>query len=207
MPKRKRTSSTFSSRKRRTRITAATKRYVQRVVASNIETKFKLTSFSSLAIPDGSSGGYDLVLSAVGQGDTQNLRDGNQLFLTGIWSRLWVTLADSTNILRVILYIPKANVDDTLGAGTVTVRTAIDADKYTILSDRLIFLNTSRPQRSISVKRKFAKGKRKGMRITFDGPLSTDLAKNPLKLYIVSDSGAVTHPVLDGSIRTYFKDA
>lgn len=197
----------FKRRSTRKPISNALRKYVQQTISGNIETKFANHPYNLTAIPWGTSGGLEVSLSAVAQGDSQITRSGNQIFVTGIHSRLWLSLGDSTNIVRVIMYIPRNSVSDTLGAGTVTIHTAIDVDRFTILMDKTVFLNADTPYKMINLGKKFNKGARKGIRVQFDGSAVTDLASNPIKLYFVSDSSASAHPALNGNIKCYFKDA
>lgn len=197
----------FKRRSTRKPISNALRKYVQQTISGNIETKFANHPYNLTPIPYGLGGGLEIPLSAVAQGDTQITRSGNQIFVTGIHSRLWLALGDSTNIVRVVMYIPRICVDDTLAAGTVSVFTAIDQDKFTILMDKTVFLNADTPYKMVNLGKKFNKGSRKGIRVQFDGAAITDLSSNPIKLYFVSDSSASTHPSLNGNIKCYFKDA
>ncbi len=192
-----------SGSKSKTVSTKSIKRLVQKTVQSNIETKQHQVSFTGIGIGDTPN---TTVLTGIAQGDTQRERTGNQFYLTGLHARLWCTSADITNVMRVVMYISRSNVDSELSS--LTLHTVIDLDKYTILMDKTVLFGDQHPQKHImGVSRKFNKGSRKGIRVQFDGSAATDLAQNHLRIAFVTDSGAVAHPTLDGNIRVYFKDA
>lgn len=183
------------------------KTMIQQTVSSNIETKFHNTTFVYQSVPDGLRNGVDSNLSGIATGDSQITRTGNQIYVTGINARLWVQNADSTNTVRFIMYIPKDASED-LGTNTYTINTVPDLDHYTILMDKTYHVDTYNPIKNVyGINRKFNKGARKGIRVTFNGTGATNLAKNPIRFYVVSDSGAVSDPTISGTIRLYFKDA
>jgi len=180
------------------------KSYVQRTISSNIETKQRDLTWDTQAIQDVGRTPLSIVLNDLSQGDTQNTRDGNQVHITGIYGKFVITGADATNIVRVILYIPKV-ASDTMS--TIDVHNLIDQDSYTVLYDKT-FTTTygGTNQRIFTIAKNFHRGSRKGLLTQFYGTGSTDWSKNPLKMYIVSDSAAISDPSLTGHLRTYFKD-
>ncbi len=180
------------------------KSQVQRMIQGNLETKQHSQGWTTpVTVGTPGIGGFHQVLTGVAQGDTQNLRDGNQITVTGIHSRWVITNADSTNLVRVVFYMPK-NVDDQVLDSIVGI---IDQDKYNVLYDKLIPVNSSHQQVLINFNRKFNKGSRKGIRCVFNGASNTQYTDNVIKLYIISDSAASSHPTVQGSHITYFKDA
>lgn len=178
------------------------KSYIQRQISSNQETKQADLSWDVVAIPAAGSGlGY--TMPAVAQGSSQNTRSGNLVYCTGMYGRLVFSAADTTNLVRLIFYIP-TDVDDTL---SVDIHSLIDQDKFTILYDRVITLNGGgNDTKYIQFKRNFHKGKRKGIAVHFDGTGQTDYSRNIIKMYVVSDSDVASHPTITGSMRTYYKD-
>jgi hypothetical protein len=137
---------------------------------------------------------------------TQNDRVGNLIKATGIYGKFVVTAGDTSNIVRVIFYIPKSATDTLSG---VSVQSLIDLDLYTILSDKYYAIGTNGGpnQRAFTIRMNFHRGFRTGIPVTFTGAGSTTYAKNPIRMYVVSNSGASPHPTWSGNLRFFYKDA
>ena len=170
------------------------------------ETKSRVLSYDAVDINDVAAAPIQTGISAVAQGISQNQRIGNSIRLTGFYSKFVVASADSSNIIRFILYFPR-NPADTL-AGT-DIHTLIDQDKFNVIYDRYHVVGTSGGPgvKGFTIARNFHRGVRKGIEVKFHGVNNTDYASAPLRMYIVSDSAAVPHPKLSGNLRLYFKDA
>lgn len=180
------------------------KKAVQNIVNSNLETKQRDIELSSVAIPDSGIGGVTYNLPYLTQGDGQNSRTGNLIHVTGLYSMLHFKAADTTNAVRVVLYIPKCPTDEI----AVSYSGLIDQDKYTVLYDNILSLSTQGPAcKTIRLLRSFKKNGRKGIAVQYSSGTANAYTKNAINLYFVSDSGAVTHPDVSGFIRMYFKDA
>lgn len=180
------------------------KKAIQAVINSNLETKQRDIELNSVAIPDQALGGITYELPYLTQGDGQNGRTGNLINVTGIYSMFHFRAADTTNAIRIILYIPKCPTDEV----AVDYYELIDQDKYTVLYDRLISLSTQGPtSKTVSLRRSFKRGGKKGIAVHYSSGTANAYTKNAIKLYFVSDSGAVTHPDVSGFLRMYFKDA
>lgn len=190
------------------RVPRAVRTFVQRKIQRNIETKFRLATYSGSNIPDSASTPINTLLNAVGQGDTQNARNGNQIFATGFYGKFVLAAGDSTNIVRVVMYIPKDS-QYTFYSSPPGITSLIDQDKFTVLYDRYISLDTYNPQKVLTIARKWNRGSRRGIQCQYSGTGSTesDPSKNPIYIYFVSDSSAVAHPTVTGNFRLYFKDA
>lgn len=199
MPKRK-----YYKRRRK----GVTRAQVQKMINSNIETKFHTNSWSSSGIQDVGRTPIDADLNNVAVGTGAANREGHQISLTGLYGKFVVTGADATNIVRVILYIPKDPTSSLSSVGGIGISTLIDQDRFTVMYDKYFTTTSNGPnQKVFTIARKWNKGSRKGIQTQFYGGASTDFAKNRLKLYVVGDSGAVSDPSLTGNIRCYFKDA
>lgn len=191
-------------KKRMYRPSKALRTYVQKTISANQETKQRDLSWDAVSIQDAGRSPITAVINDLAQGDTQNTRDGNQVRITGLYGKFVVTGADSTNIVRFIMYIPK---DQTDALSSVDIHTLIDQDSYTVLYDRTITTTSGGVnQKVFTVAKNFHRGSRKGLLTQYYGTGSTDFVKNPIKLYVVSDSLAVSDPSLTGHLRTYFKD-
>ena len=119
----------------------------QSVVNKNVETKRYTHEYNATAVAVGASSPIDADLYSMGQGDTPNSRTGNRIIATGVHGSLNVVTADTTNIVRLILYIPR-DTDDNLSTDALEVYQQIDPDKYTILFDKTVTVGTYNPLRS-----------------------------------------------------------
>lgn len=192
--------------KRNYRRKPALKRQIQRVINDNIETKLIGYTYSQNPVGSQTLLPFDVNLTNINEGTSQINRTGNQIRLTGFYSKFTYAASDDTNRMRVVLYIPR-QADDVLS--TPSIDSLIDLDKYTILFDETINLvnGTSKDMVQKVMKKKFNKNDSKGILSIFSGRNGTDNSKNALKIHWISDSEAVSHPTVSGSMRLYFKDA
>lgn len=133
----------------------------------------------------------------IATGDGQQNRSGNMIQLQSFHAKFRVTHADTSNVLRFVLYMPH-DVDYTLSG--VGIDTPLEIDEFTVLSDRLIACDTYNPVKIYNLFKKLS------AKVRYFGNNATDLTKNSLKLYVVSDSGVVSHPALQGWWRLKYKD-
>ena len=181
------------------------RRYVSKKIAKMSETKSRLLSYDAQSVTNFLSP-ISTALTAVEQGDTQNKRDGNQIMVTGFYSKWVLAGADNTNIIRMILYWPKDPNGD-LANDSVDIHTLIDQDKYNVIYDRYHTVGSQGPSiKTWTVARNFHKGARNGIRCVFRGTGQTDYGSSPLRMLIFSDSDAASHPTLSGNLRLYYKD-
>lgn len=179
-------------------LTKAQRAQVQKLLNKNIETKFRAQSIATTIDSTGTS--YELC--SVGTGDGQNNRSGHQLNVTGFYGKFQMVASDATNAIRVIMYIPK---DPSVVMSGVSVYSLIDIDDYTILYDKLFTASINGiNQRVFTIAKKF---RGKGLQVQYSSTSATDFSKNALRMFVVSDSGAISHPTFNGHYRTYFKDA
>lgn len=178
------------------------KKMIKNMISHSQETK---TCANTLNITMSDVGvNYDM--SSIGGGSTQQTRIGNAYKMTSYRLKGGVYGADTTNLCRIIIYVPK---DATHLIPTSTQPfTPLDLDRFTVLSDRLITTSQSGPNCKLYNKVcLFNKGRRTGMTVRFTDDASSSVVKNRLMLYVVSDSSAVSHPNFKGWWRFYFKDA
>lgn len=192
--------------KRNYRRKPALKRQIQRVINDNLETKVKSYTYSLNPVGSQTLLPFDVNLTDIGEGTSQITRIGNQIRITGFYSKFTYAAADDTNRMRVVLYIPR-QADTVLE--TSSIDSLIDLDRFTILFDETINLvnGTSKDLVQKVMKKKFNKNDSKGILSIYSGQRGTDNQKNALKIHWISDSQAVSHPTVSGSMRIYYKDA
>jgi ABC-type glycerol-3-phosphate transport system substrate-binding protein len=177
---------------------------VQKAIAKNLETKFLLKEYNAVSIQDSGRTPITGLLTDVAQGLTQQGRVGNTINVTGMYGQFQVAGADTTNIVRFVIYIPR-DVDDEIGVNTYEL---IDTDRFTVLTDRIVTTTSNGPNiKQFKLVKNFHRGSKKGIQVQFSGSASTDGTFNRIKLYCVSDSSAVSDPALSGNLRVYYKDA
>lgn len=187
---------------RRRRIRTGLKKLVKSMINNNTETKTGIQTFASTTV---TSAGTNYPIPELAAGVKQNERVGNQIRMTslrikGIFNQTGSHVYD---VVRCVVYIPK-DPDDLLNVDTTM---AIDQDKFTVLSDRLVPLSAAAdPVKLFNKVLLFNKGKRNGMRVQFSSDLATSCTKNNIKMYLVS-MHPVNQPTFSGYWRFYFKDA
>jgi len=156
--------------------------------------------------PSISNVGVNYDISSLAGGTNQNQRIGNAYKMTSFRLKGGVFGSDTTNLVRIIIYIPK---DPTHTMDTsLQPLTPVDLDRFTILSDRLIPTASNGPNCKLYNKvLLFNKGRRSGLNVQFHSNLASSIVKNKLMVYMVSDSAAASHPFFKGWWRFYFKDA
>lgn len=181
---------------------------VKNVLYAVSETKHNNLSLDTVSIQDVGRTPLNYTLNDVALGNQQSQRDGNQILVTGIYGKGVIQFPDTYNIVRMILYIPKDS-DHKLGTDdTIDVPTLLDQDRYTILEDRYFAgaYDGGPRVKTFTIKKSFTRGGRKGMVTRWDGVNATDFSRNPIGLYFVSDSVAVSDPTVTLQLRTYYKD-
>ena len=164
------------------------------------EKKFTYKTWNATSIPD-QSAPISQHLTDIFAGTSQGERVGNKVKVTGMYGHLFVNAADTTNSVRIIVYIPK---DPSIALAGLSFYQHPDEDNYTILIDKYVCVSTNGPGcKMVSLRRKY----KNGINVQFDGTGSGDRATNPIWIYAVSDSGAVSHPDMSGYLYTYYTDA
>lgn len=176
------------------------KKMITSVIRSTAETKKLELSYSgtsiSTTITDSS------FMDSISQGTAITERIGNDVYVTGLHGRYFFVTGDTTQIIRMILYIPK-RADVTLSTQTQdTVTSIIDPTNFTVLLDRLLVLSTYQPIKRGTIGYKF---KGRGLKVRYD-PDTGSVQGSRIRLAIVSDSGAVPHPNLHMNFMAYYKD-
>lgn len=192
----------YKKRYRRKRTSLASR--VKRAVAKSQETKTLVLNYAN-AIQDSARVPLSNQIADIAQGLTQSTRVGNQIKLTSMKYDWFFTGADTTNSIRCIIYVPK---DPNSFITGLAFNQAPDLDRFTILRDMFICTggtggNCKRRQGWL----RFNKGLRQGMTVQYSGATVGTVTKNNLTVYMVSDSGAVSDPAVNGYIRLFYKDA
>lgn len=185
-------------KKRKTNI----KKLIKTMIAKSTETKTQ-AGVHNVTMSDV---GVNYDMSSIGGGTHQNQRIGNSYTMTSYRLKGGVYGSDTTNLIRIIIYIPK---DATHLIPTSTQPfDPVDLDRFTILSDRIITTASNGPNCKLYNKVcLFNRGRRKGLHVQFTDNLASSVVKNRLLVYMCSDSSASSHPSFKGWWRFYFKDA
>lgn len=191
------------------------KRYVNKVVSKNIETKS--VDIQSSATPSQGIGGsgFDLqLLNGIALGNQDYQRVGNTVKLQKMYLKLSTTFPDPTNIVRIMLV--HDNSPDGIfpsGAQLFTfsadpLRSFITADyssRFHVLYDKLISGGAGGPVAKALNPLTF-KLKGKEMRFIGGGADIAAIQKGAIYLIMMSDSLAVAHPRVDYMARIFYKD-
>lgn len=128
-------------------------------------------------------------------------RIGHQIRATGLYGELYFTAADTTNVVRLVVYKARKR-GDTLSTDALSVYGTIDPDKYFVYTDKLITLSQSG---SSYVSKKTIKLALRGLKIRYDTTTGFPL-DNDITIYVVSDSLAITDPTLHGHVILWYQD-
>lgn len=154
-------------------------------------------------------------LTAIPQGDTDQTRDGDQLQIRSIKGKAQIQVADTTQIVRFIIFqwYMDTNVVGTAptvgqilqsvgtGYGPMSGYNHDGRYNYRVLYDRTCFLDTT-DKVQCGLQWFINKGLRR--KIQFHGGATG--GKNKIYLLLLSDSGAATHPAVIYYNRVSFSD-
>lgn len=192
-------------RRRRGRRYNLTKK-IQSVLNKNMELK-KVILTQSFDIPANTAGNNRIVefSNNINQGDGIIQRTGNKIIITSVHVEGFLNVADDYNNVRVLLLLmkdPSQQFDGMPFNGYPTDNTV------TVLADRFITLSNagSRSKRFL-LRKIFRSGNRKGLEVQYSSSVGTSVTKNNLKLVLISDSTAASHPTFTGVTKCYFSDA
>lgn len=158
-------------------------------------------------------------LTAIPQGDDNvNLstkRQGNEIMIRSLQVRGDVSVADSTNLVRIIIFrwlgksTPLASsildvttaTTDYYKAHYVLDSSSSFLENYRILYDRTIALAVDSKD---SATVKFIKKWKQGLKVEYYNIAGSNFSTGTIWMLAVSDSAAVTHPYLDFNTRVKF---
>lgn len=177
-------------------------RAVRSIIYKTMETKHNSTTYNQVTVGTQGLGAARLYhVTGVSQGSGNTQRDGHQIKLSGMYMNIILAAADSTNILRIIVFRYKGRY--TAGPMTAEVYSILDLDDVEAIYDKTHVVSTNGPAaKNIKIALKF----RNRNLIQYDDSTDTSVTVNPWFVYFVTDSAAVTHPTITGQIRTYWKD-
>lgn len=183
---------------------------VKRALRSNEEEKYAIVH-GSYSVST-TAGVYSL--SNTSQGSSGGGHIGDECRLKSIEFRWDAIVADTTNFLRVILFVWKPNMTltgtpaDTDVLKTTTPPNMITScyeedgeDMYRVLYDKVILLTTN-GDNAIAVGKMYRK-----LNLKQDYTTSSSNCSNNIFLLLISDSGAVSHPTFNFTSRIAFTDA
>lgn len=184
----------------------ATKVY-KRMEKKVTEEKYWDVLFNSVGID---YGGSSFSLCDVPQGDGDSTRDGDKLCPVGLKIKLLLTLADTTNTIRLILvrWIPSTSslsYGGVIQNGTGTSYSVAgqyqhDTRKqFKVLWSRSYALSSNRPQVIVN---KYVRLQKR--QISYVSASTT--GTNKLFLLAISDSAAAAHPTIGGYTRLDYTD-
>lgn len=174
------------------------------------EPKYFDTSGVAVAM---SSSGFFLSLTSTTNGTTDITRIGDQVELHSMEFRYSVSVADATNIMRLVIF--QWNADDTtdtpsfsklMVSGSQTWNSPFNHDnssKLTILYDKVLTLATYYPVKHESF---LLPLDRQPVRKILKYAAGSTTGNNMIYMYAVSDSTATTHPFIDYYARVNFYD-
>lgn len=185
--------------RKKTRVSAPVKRFVKNAITRFHETKqYTLGAINTTVGTYAAVASLDYDLTQIAQGSGASDRDGNLIMITGFYARFVVTYSDATNIVRFLLWQSKDNSGAT---SNLEVNSPHDQDKVKLFKDVLATVGSSGPMtKTVVIKKKFKKPYR------YYGANGTDRVSAPIVFSVVSDSGAASHPGINGHFRLYWKD-
>lgn len=144
----------------------------------------------------------------IGQGDTSVTREGNEVYATSFYHKFMLranTTGSNTSFIRLVLYMPRHDKDDSIT--NLTVLNSVDTDKFKVLYDRTIELGFSSGHafggKVLTVKRKF----KKPAKLYYTSANASAPISPTMKWVWVSDQGANEKPpTLEAILTNYFKD-
>lgn len=177
-----------------------------KVYRKNAEAKYHDTDYNSTI----DASGTVQHLSNMAQDDTSSGRDGETVQTKSIFFRYSVVGADSTNLMRVIVFADRDSsgtaptVLNVLSNGFDPRSALVNTNKlrFKVLYDRLHALEAPGTGNGIQVVKKFIQYNRK---MTFSTTSGSPRA-NALFVLLLSDSGAVSHPTFHGHFRLRYMD-
>lgn len=188
--------------------TVASKQYVKRQIRKQQELKYY--SNSGNVTVDYSGAVYPL--TNIPQGDSDTARDGDAFIPTSIQLRYNVTVADATNLVRVMVVrynnyisgdISVNSVLQTIGSfeAPITAYSFDNRQNFTVIYDKCHALDTYNSIQSVDLSLPLAK------KTVQYAAASSTAGTNRYWLLVISDSAAATHPSIKYYIRVQFTDS
>ncbi len=163
--------------------------------------------------PDVNYNGEFRTLNEIPQGDTDETRDGDSLFMTSyeIRGRWEIGDAGDKNTMRIIMMLDKAGLEVTTAgdllqvvASQFGVVSAYDQDNrsnWILLADRTYSMYDNKPVVPFHFKGKLNK------KVQFAGGSTTAFTKNALRIFYISNAAGATGPTINLFSRVFFTDS
>ena len=194
---------------------AAQKREISKMISMKEEVKYydiltPTTSVSTLAT------NFDI--TGISQGVQQGQRIGNSMRVLSIKFNWWATVSDPTNVIRLIVWTYKSNSALTSPSSSIILANGssgaitqtdsqynyVNRKDYKIHLDKSFNLSTAaNPLEALQVRINIPQ---KYQQVDFSGDGVTT-GSNHLIWTVISDSGAVAHPTVVGTVRVFYQDA
>lgn len=216
MPMKRRGRRRFYRKRRFTKRAVATKAYVKKLVRKEAETKYWDLSTASQPYSIALGATTILDLTEVPQGTTDVTRVGDKLTIRGLDIRMDAIIADTTNVIRCIIFQWYINTNITLsnplGSQVLQDITTYphlsnyhhdNNNQFHILYDTMIQLGAQGPQARVWHVKPNLKWAKKTVEFSGGGTNGA----NKLYMLLVSDSSAVSHPTVRIQSRLRFDDS
>lgn len=190
----------------------ATRTYVKKLIAKESETKY----YDKLATANVDASGSLIRLTEVPIGQTDSSRIGDKLTMRAFQFKLQFGIADTYNMLRVILFqwYPNTTLSPPAGndilIGTLGLLTSFMSmythdylNQFHILYDKMMYVDSARNHQQTIVKKINLKYAKKVINFTA-GSIE---GSNHLYLLLVSDSTAASHPGFNLESRVWYDDS
>ncbi len=189
-----------------------TKQQVKSMINSKINLSLEHKYFVGNVSNFTDSTGNVVNMTAIPQGDTDLSRDGDACTFSRLDVRGVVYGADTTNMIRLVLFQWKPQSTPTLGLifqdlatwGPITPLTHDTRDQYHVLDDRLLATSLNGPN-AVSFDFSVPKNRLLKQQCRFQGGTTT--GSNLIYLGLVTDSAAATHPLVQYNTKVWFHDA
>lgn len=185
-------------KRRRGGIKRLIRKMIDNYVHRSSEAKRCHTTLSATSI---STVGTTTDLMNIPRGSESDQRNGDEVTVTGMYMRGVLTVADDTNVVRLLVYDP-VDPDETV---TPTITGDIDITRFKILYERTFALANGGPGAiPFTIKKSFRKLRGGGLQVSYDNASNVPY-KHRFRIYAVSDSGAVTHPTITLNSVVYYR--
>lgn len=195
--------------RKKTTVPRTFKKFVKTQINKNLEYKYRTAYYNPGGIPNN---GTVTSLINISQGLLDTERVGDEIKLRTITFRYLVQIADSSNVLRIIIFQLKQqntfapSVASVLNGTSPTYLSQYNVDNrsnYQVLYDRTHITDYNAPVRIVTgrVNMKYCKRK-----IQFIAGSPTN-GTNMIYALAISDSSASPHPGVTGEINFWYTDA
>lgn len=206
--------SDMAPRKQKGKKQLVTKEYLHSALSRAIETKYWYNTGTESPSYDGSLVG---LTNNISQGDAGvGTRDGDRFTPVYLHMKGHVTLADTTNLVRILIIRWREDYADltsvgqilettgsTLAPTSMFVKEPDQRRRFEVVADRLFNLHTYEPVKTFDIRVSAKKLKSKPVQAIAGAAGGL----NQLVGLVISDSAAVTHPSIDYEVVIKYKDA